>query len=999
MPPLQFTINGTAAMLDVPASRFLAEVLRYDLGLTGTKIGCNEAECGACTVLVDDMPVDSCIYPAFKAQGRRVLTIEGLADTVPAGEPGMPQLHPLQRAFVEQGATQCGFCTPGMIMMAKALLDRHPRPGDDDIRHALKDTFCRCTGYTSILAAVRQAAGELHGGAAAPTALPATQPPLAVVGRPLPRPDAMEKVTGAARYTDDYVFPGMLFARTLRSALPHARIQRIDAERARTLPGVHAVLTWQDVPGKPKHGLVELDWPVLVGGPEPARYTGDAVAIVAADTPEIAAAAIGLIDVEYEPLPVIDSPAAALASDAPVLHPQRPTGNLLKHIKVRHGDIAAGFAAADVIVERTYRTPTTEHAFLEPECAIAVPPGVPNPYPPANLSQAAGNGSREHTTAGAHPSTSQHDAVPVVHDKLTIYVGSQIPYADRQQVADCLGLPADEVRVVGTLIGGGFGGKEDIAGQVHVALLARATGRPVKMLYDRAESLRFHPKRHATTIRVKTGATRDGRLVALEAELLGDSGAYASLGEKVMTRATTHATGPYVIPHVKIDCYAMYTNNPPAGAFRGFGVTQSAYAAESNMDILAEALGIDPVELRHRNALRAGSVTATGQRLRESVGLLECLRLVADEIGQPGSLTVPDDKTPYTPETAGRYRRAWGIAAGYKNTGLGGGAPDKAGAEIEVFDDGSVEVRTSSAEIGQGLVGVLAQVTAEELGLPYAQVRVHLSDTDLTPDGGPTTASRQTYVTGNAARLAAASMRARLAAAASERMEVPPDRIFFSEGLLHVTPEPGTDGDAAPRSVPLADAVRWLCEDGGPLQLTVEYWAPATQPLGTGGDMHFAFSYAVHAALVEVDTATGEVKVLRVVSAHDVGRAINPLALTGQIEGGIVMGLGNCLTENYIVQNGIPWTEHLSQYKMPGILHAPRMTTFIVEDATAEGPFGAKGVGEISSIPITPAITNGIYHAVGVRVYSLPVDQDALQGALRGGERELYRGWGIGVGG
>ncbi len=975
----------------MPAGRFLAEVLRYDLGLTGTKIGCNEAECGACTVLVDDVPVDSCIYPAFKAQGRRVLTIEGLADTASAGPRAMPHLHPLQRAFIDQGATQCGFCTPGMIMMARALLAQNPQPSDDDIRNALKDTFCRCTGYTSILAAVKQAAGELRGTpASAPPTLPATQPPLAIVGQPLPRPDAVDKVTGAARYTDDYVFPEMLYARTLRSALPHARIRRIDTVRARGLPGVHAVLTWEDVPGLPKHGLVELDWPVLVGGPEPARYTGDALAIVAADTPEIAAAAIGLIDVDYEPLPVIDSPAAALAADACILHPQRPTGNLLKHIKVRHGDIAAGFVAADVIVERTYRTPTTEHAFLEPECAIAVPPGVPNPYPPANLSQAAGNGS--HAPAA-------HDGVSAPHDKLTIYVGSQIPYADRAQVAASLGLPTDEVRIVGTLIGGGFGGKEDIAGQVHVALLARATGRPVKMLYDRAESLRFHPKRHATTIRVKTGATRDGRLVALEAELLGDSGAYASLGEKVMTRATTHATGPYAIPHVKIDCYAMYTNNPPAGAFRGFGVTQSAFAVESNMDILAEALGIDPIELRRLNALRVGETTATGQLLRESVGLLECLRLVADEIRRPGRLTVPGDETPFDPGAASRWQRAWGLAAGYKNTGLGGGAPDKAGAEIEVFDDGCVEIRTSSAEIGQGLVGVLAQVTAEELGLPYAQVRVHLSDTDLTPDGGPTTASRQTYVTGNAARLAAVAMRERLAAAASERLEVPPDRIFFSEGLLHVKPGPATNGEGAPRSVPFADAVRWLREDGGPLLLTYEYWAPATQPLGTGGDMHFAFSYAVHAALIEVDTATGEVKVLRVVSAHDVGRAINPLALTGQIEGGIVMGLGNCLTEAYIVKDGIPWTEHLSQYKMPGIQHAPRMTTFIVEDETADGPFGAKGVGEISSIPITPAITNGIYNAVGVRVYSLPVDQDALRGALRVGEREVDRGWGIGDGG
>ncbi len=402
--------------------------------------------------------------------------------------------------------------------------------------------------------------------------------------------DVVARVTGKAKYTDDYSFAGMLFGRTLRSRYPHAKILSIDTSAAKALPGVHAVLTAEDIPGENIHGLVHLDWPALAG--DKVRYMGDPVAVVAADTPEIAEEAISLIEVEYEPLPVVGDPVYAHSPDAPVIHEGREGGNLLKHIKVRHGDLEAGFAAADVIVERTYHTATTEHAFLEPECSIGVPAGF--------------------------------DAD---HEKLTIYVGSQIPYQDRSQIAGVLNVPEESVRVKGCLIGGGFGGKEDIAGQIHVALLATVTNRPVKMLYTRQESLLFHPKRHATIIRIKTGATRDGKLTAVEAELYGDGGAYASLSDKVMTRATTHATGPYNVPNAKIDCFAMYTNNPPSGAFRGFGVTQSAFAVEQNMDMVAEEIGMDPVEFRRINAQKVGVTTATGQLLRESVGLLDTLDL------------------------------------------------------------------------------------------------------------------------------------------------------------------------------------------------------------------------------------------------------------------------------------------------------------------------------------------------------------------------------------
>jgi xanthine dehydrogenase molybdenum-binding subunit len=601
------------------------------------------------------------------------------------------------------------------------------------------------------------------------------------------------------------------------------------------------------------------------------------------------------------------------------------SGNLLKHIHVEKGDLNDGFAAADIVVEREYQTATTEHAFLEPECSIG----------------------------------------RVTEDgRIEVRVGSQIPYSDRKQTADALGIPESQVRVIGALIGGGFGGKEDIAGQIHVALLAQATGRPVKMLYKRSESLIFHPKRHAVQFKVKVGAKRDGTITAMRVQLWGDTGAYASLGDKVMTRAATHASGPYEVPNVTIDCYAVLTNNIPAGAFRGFGVTQSCFAVESAIDEVAHLIGCDPIEMRRRNALRVGSVTNTGALIRESVGLLQCIDAVQTELKrrqQPWSWR------------EGHKRYAWGVAAAYKNTGLGGGAPDCSEVEVEAFTNGTAEVRTSAAEIGQGLVGVLASITAEELGLPYEQVRVLLSDTDLTPDGGPTTASRQTYVTGNAARVTSIKLRQQLASVAAEMLDAPADALVFRDGMVLY------DG----RQVTFADVVVQAKAEGQVTRLSNLYVAPRTQPLGTGGDMHFAFSYAAQAALVEINELTGEVNCLTVISATDVGRAINPLALQGQIDGGILMCLGNALTEEFIIEKGIPYTDRLARYKMPSIRHTPEIVSFIVEDPAADGPYGAKGVGEISSIPTTPAITNAIFNASGIRVTHLPVDQDWLLRQMR----------------
>ena len=950
MSRLQMKVNGRAVDLDVPESRFLSEVLREDLGLTGTKIGCNEAECGICTVLVNGTPVVSCTYPAFKASGADIETIEGLSTD--------GHLHPLQQAFLDHGAVQCGICTPGMIMTSKALLDEKQAaggvPDEHDIKVALKDTYCRCTGYQSVINAVKQASGQN-----VPPYIPKTIDAGYEVGRAKPNPDALAKIRGQAKFTDDYQFPGMLYARTLRAGLPHARIRSIDTSAARALAGVRAVLTHEEIPGRNLHGIVDLDWPVLCA--DKIRYSGDAVAVVAADSESIATRALDLIEVDYEVLPAVTDAMAALRSSAPVLHEGRPDGNLLKHIKVKKGDVAAGFAEADVIVDRTYRTPTTEHMFLEPECAIGVPAG----YNPADFGGICDPAAVRGETA--------------IHDKLSIYVGSQIPYLDRDQTAAALGLKPNQVRVVATLMGGGFGGKEDIAGQAHVALLSGATNRPVKMLYSRQESLLFHPKRHATVIRIRTGATREGLLTAVEATLYGDGGAYASLSEKVLTRATTHASGPYNVPHVKVDCFAAYTNNTPCGAFRGFGVSQSCFAVESNMDILAQELELDAVDFRRMNTLDVGLVTATGQKMRESVGLNECIERVDQDMrGDDFRWTWREDNREF----------AWGFAVGYKNTGLGGGAPDKSSAQVEVWAEPGetvrAEVRTTAAELGQGLPAVLAACTAEELGIPASCVNVLLGDTDFCPDGGPTTASRQTFVTGNAARYATKTLIEQLAPTAAGLLGNATDEPDFTAGRF----------SANGKSVSLANVITAASDSGTPTMAEYEYWAPKTQPLGTGGDMHFAFGFCAQAVLCEIDTTTGEVSVRKVIAAHDVGRAINPLTLEGQIEGGIVMCIGYALTEHYIQEQGLPWTNVMARYKMPGIRHTPKIISHIVEHATSSGPYGAKGVGELPSIPTSAAITNAIYRATGVRVRSLPVDQDSLLRAMRGGEKEVELGWG-----
>ncbi|MFQ5611256.1 MAG: molybdopterin-dependent oxidoreductase [Anaerolineae bacterium] len=893
-------VNGERRQVTARPKTLLMDVLRDDLRLTGTKDGCASGHCGSCMVIKDGEAVRACLVPMKRADGARITTIEGLSGPDGAG------LHPIQQAYIDQGATQCGFCTPGFIMATKALLDTNPNPTLAEIFDGHRWNICRCTGHNAIIRAIRQAAGQPV------PALPPVKPALQAIGRPLPRPDAVDKVTGRGIYADDLYVEGMLHARALRSRYPHARLGRIDASRARALPGVVAVLTAEDIPGRKNCGVHELDWPVLCY--DKVRYVGDAVALVAAETEEIAAQALELIEVDYEPLPVVPGPREAADDDAPAIHPD---GNLLEYFHLEQGDVEAGFAQADVVVEREYTTQTVEHGFIEPEAGLAVP-------------EASG--------------------------RITVYCGGQIPFNDRRQIAATLAVPEEQVRVINCLIGGAFGGKEDVSVQIHIALLAQVTKRPVKMVFSRKESLLVHPKRHATLIKLKTGAKKDGTLLAQRAEIYGDAGAYASLSGHVMLRATTHAAGPYEVPHVRVDTYAMYTNNVPAGAFRGFGVTQSTFAMECQMDILAETLGISPLEIRRRNILAPGKKTIAGQVLTESCGLPQALEAVAAEMEKHDFVAVEGDK-----------RRAWGLGCAYKNVGYGSGAYDAAGAEVEVFADGRATVRAGAAEIGQGLVGVLAQVVSEELGVPYPQVDILVSDTDLTPDGDATTASRQTYVSGNAARQASREVRALLSQTAAELLDAPPESLVFAGGQVR-----GSNG-----SLPLSQVVQAARREGRIPKISYQYLAPPTEQY-----QHFAFGFGAQAALVEVDVKTGQVKVLKVIAANDVGRAINPLALQGQIEGSISMGLGMALQENFMMQDGRVLTDSLYKCRLPTIDQTPEVISFFIEEETRDGPYGAKGVGELPSIPTTPAIINAIYHATGLRCYNLPAEKKWLKARL-----------------
>lgn len=912
---IKFCLNGREIELDVNLGLTLLDVLRGKLKLTGTKKGCNMGDCGACTVIVDGKAIHSCMTPIGQVEGREVVTVEGLAQ----GD----RLHPLQGAFIECGAVQCGFCTPGMLLSAKALLDRNPNPTIEEVREAISGNLCRCTGYKKIIEAVMLAADRMSGrgkSVLVPTVLSTT----GIVGKRVKRVDALEKVMGKAIFADDLSFEGMLYAKVLRASMPHAKIKKVDASGAERLKGVRVVLTAKDIPGENRIGVLGgtfKDQPVLCD--DKVRFVGDSVALVAAESEEVVEEAIKLIKVKYEELPPVFDPIAAMEEDAPQVH---EGGNVVAYRKVRRGDVEEGFKKSDIVIEGSYKTPFYEHAYLEPEAGIA-----------------------KVDTEG----------------NVTIWAGTQFPSDVREEVASMLGLPFNKVRVIQTTTGGAFGGKLDISVHCHVALLAFKTGSPVKLVYSREESIMASNKRHPFVIEYKTGTTKEGKLLAVEAKLIGNTGAYLSYGPAVLTRAAVHTTGPYEVPNVKIDAYTVYTNCFVCGAMRGFGVPQVAVAHEAQMDRLSESLGINPIELRLKNAFKAGSVTPTGQVLEHSVGFKETLE-------RARKIVVQWRKEIYNPEKSTEKK---GIGIGTMWYGIGNtGHPNPSGAFVELLDDGSALVLTSCAEIGQGSDTVLAQIAAEELGIDdVSKVKVHSGDT-ATPYARGTSASGQTYITGNAVRLAAIEAREPLFQQVAEDWGINRGDLYLEDGAICLK-----DSN---KKIPIVDAIK-RCRGFGVLTLGHGSFNPDATPLDpeTGqGKAYATYSFATHVAEVEVDTETGEVAVLKFLAINDVGKAINPMNVEGQMEGGISMGIGHTLMEEMVMDNeGIIQTPSFAQYLIPTSKDMPGdMSSSIVEAAEPSGPFGAKGVGEPASIPVTPAILNAIYDACGVRVTELPATSERL---------------------
>ncbi len=722
-----------------------------------------------------------------------------------------------------------------------------------------------------------------------------------IVGQRLRRPDAPDKVKGTALYIDDLAFAGSLLAGVLRSPHPHARIVDLDVTQASTIPGVRAILTARDLPGQNLIPMIQPDWPVLAG--EFVRHVGEAVALVAAEDPAALKRALEAIVVDYEPRVAILDMEEALA-----------TGEVIQHWKIRRGEAGLAMTRADlVVVEGTYRTPYQEHAYIEPNGMIAMPDG-----------------------AGG----------------VTVLGSMQCPFYVQKAVASATGLDLNRVRVVQTVTGGGFGGKEDAPSLpgAHAALLALATGRPVRLILSREEDMATMSKRHPGRIRMRTAATKDGHLVAAEVDYLLDGGAYATLSPVVLFRGTVHACGPYRIPNVKVDARAVRTHKIPCGAFRGFGEPQVVFASESQMDLLAERLSMDPLDLRRKNALAEGDETITGHHLTSSVGLDEVLDRVARESDW-------ENKRKAYASGSGPVRRGLGLAACYYGVGLGamGKHMNPAGASVVVSADGSVTVAVGTTEIGQGMVVVLTQITAEALGCPPELVRIVEPDTSRVPDSGPTVASRTTVMSGNAIRDAAAKIRAAMAPVVGEAGLAWRDAVF----------------SCVKNQVGLA-AHGWAV----PPETTFD--------LATGqGEPYICYSFSANVVEVEVDTATGETRVLRVWSGHDAGRVVNPTTGEGQIEGGVVQGLGYALTEEHALKDGRILNDQFSTYIIPTPLDTPEIHAILVEHGYPWGPYGAKGLGETPIIGIAPAVTAAIAQATGVRLQEIPATPERLWAALQ----------------
>ena len=844
-----YTIKVNGVIHEVEQDKKLMRFLRDDLRLTSVKDGCSEGACGTCTIIIDGKATRSCIPMVSKMADKEIITVEGLTER---------EKEVYSYAFAKAGAVQCGFCIPGMVMSGKALIDVNPDPTRLEVINAIKNNICRCTGYKKIVDGVLLAAKIFREN------LPVNEEVGEVtVGQAMLRVDAREKVLGTGEYPDDLYLDGMIYGSAVRAEYPRARVLAVHTDEAKALPGVIGIFTAEDIPGSVKVGHLKQDWDTMIPVGKTTHYIGDAICLVAAETPEILEEAKKLVRVEYEQLEGVFDPCEAMKEDAPLVHEGSET-NILAHEHLVRGNADEVIARSKYKVTRHYETPWTEHAFLEPETAVAM---------------------------------------PFDGDGVFIYSTDQGTYDTQHECMAMLGLPPEKVIVENKLVGGGFGGKEDVSVQHHAALIAYLTKRTVKVKLSRKESIMIHPKRHPFYMDVTSACDEEGRLTALKAVVVSDTGAYASLGGPVLQRACTHAAGPYNFQTIDIDGKAVYTNNPPAGAFRGFGVTQTCFASEMNLNLLAEMVGITPWEIRYRNAVRPGEVLPNGQIADPATGIAETLEAV---------------KEIYNSE------KYVGIGCAMKNAGVGVGLPDWGRCRLLV-KDGHVEIHAGASCIGQGLGTVLTQVLSETAGLTLDQIAYMPPNTANAPDSGTTSGSRQTLVTGEACRRAAEDLKAAMKDKTLAELE---GQDFMGEYLAK------TDAMGTPVPNPVS---------------------------------HVAYGYATQMCVLNED---GSIK--KMVAAHDVGKAVNPTSVEGQIEGGVVMGMGYALTEQYELDHGIP----KSKFGTLGLFKAdkvPELDSIVVEKPGIDVAYGAIGIGEITSIPTAPAIADAYYSLNGEFQTVLPL--------------------------
>ena len=907
---ISFSVNGSAVKVMAPGARRLSRVLRDDLGLTGTKVGCDAGDCGACTVLMDGEPVCACLVAAGQAAGCEITTVEGLATR-------SPLYGRLQHSFLSHGAAQCGACTPGMLVAATALLERNPQPRESEVMDAIGGVLCRCTGYRKIISAIVEA---VEAGASAD--LETSPAAGAAVGARLVRLDGRKKVDGTEIFGADETPASTLGVRVIRCPHPRARFQfgNLDSYVA-THPGVMLILTAKDVPGIDCYGVISryADQPVFAHAE--ARFRGEGVAAVVGETDALEALDLAEFPVLWEELPPLKTIAEALAVDAHRIHAHRE-GNVLVRGRVVCGDVEKALAGADVVVEGEYETGFVEHAYIEPEAGFARRVG----------------------------------------DGIEIQACTQSPYMDRDDIAKILDVGPEKVRIIPTAVGGGFGSKLDLSVQPFIALAAWKLGRPVRMVYSRTESIMSTTKRHPARMRLRAGATREGKLTALDFAADFNTGAYSSWGPTVAGRVPVHASGPYCVPNYRALTRAVHTNVVPAGAFRGFGVPQAAIAQEQLYDDLADRVGMDRLEFRILNALDNDSPTVTGQVLGEGVGIRACFEAL-----RPRWEAARTEAAAFNTSAAGPLRRGVGAAGmwyGCGNTSL----PNPSTVRIGLKRDGRIALHQGAVDIGQGSNTIIPQICADALMAPVDHFDLVSGDTAISPDCGKTSASRQTFVTGKAAHMAGVKLRGEILKLA-EACDCA--TIEFGDCSVAVA-ENGKRNVLALSELPL-DAHGYV--------ITCEAtFDPPTSPLDENGQgsPYAVFGFGAHLAEIEVDVELGTVRVLKVTAAHDVGRAINPTLIEGQIEGGVAQGVGMALMEEFFPGKG----ENLHDYLIPSAGDVPPVESILIEDPSSIGPFGAKGIGEQAVIPTAPAILNAIHDAIGVRIHKVPATPDRVRAAI-----------------